>query len=565
MADKSVNGSLRGRNMTRTVATTSAANTDRKILDQHGRLYADAFAPPRDPLDRPDDPGVVHRDIPITAISGDWTISGIRSALASHKIGQFALSSILIDDAFGDDRVQATLGSRTGALFGQAVTHERAKADTNGECLDAWRSQWQGFVSARPSGKESKRWANQSVMSESKRWAIMMGFSVSEILWDTSVTPWRVTLKPWHPQFIYYRWDIRRFVASTTDGQVVIEPGAGKWFVHAPFGMYRGWIHGAIRAIADKWIIKQLAWRDRARFNERHGLPIIKAYVPAAGDARQKELFIQSMSTLGQEAVVGLPQNVDETGYDLELLEARDRGSATFRETIEDADRAIILTIKSQNLTTEVVEGSFAAARQHGGTEQVTLEFDDSTFSQDFHEQVARPFAMFNYGDPDMAPYSSWDVEPIEDRGAEAKSILDASTALAALKASGVPVDVEAYALKFKIPLGAPVETSKRGQIFAYHIQGGVVTVNEVRESLGLPTREDGDVMAGPPAPSDPAEQAVEIAEPPAAILAPERPFAERNAAFLADLKDYDARGLTFDLAQLAALHGVPVPTKKES
>jgi len=549
--------------MTRIAPSSSLATTsDRRILDAQGRLYADAFAPPVDPLTRPDDPAVVYRDIPITAITGDWTISGIRQALASHKVGMFAHSALLVDDAFGDDRVQATLGSRTGALFSQQVKHVQAKADADGECANAWRAQWQGFTAAKPE-EINGRWAHQSVMTEAKRWAIMMGFSVSELLWDTSVTPWRVTLKPWHPQFVYYRWDIRKFVVNTSEGPVVAEPGSGKWFVHAPFGMYRGWIHGAIRAVADKWIIKQLAWRDRARYNERHGLPIIKAYVPAAGDARQKELFIQSMSTLGQEAVVGLPQNVDETGYDLELLEARDRASATFRETIEDADRAIILTIKSQNLTTEVVEGSFAAARQHGGTEQVTLEFDDATFSQDFYEQVARPFAMFNYGDPDRAPYSSWDVQPIEDRAAEAKTALDASTALVALKAAGVPVDVAAYARKFKIPIGEVDVATERGQIFAYHIAGGVVTINEVRDSLGLPAIEGGEKLAGPPPPPEPGEGGSEEASA-AALVVPSRPFAERNAAFLADLKDYDARGLTFDLAALAALHDVPVPSKKE-
>ena len=483
MADKSANGSLRGANMTRVPSMPSGG----KILDRYGQLYGHAFDPPRDPLLTPADPLIIHRDIPIVTVSGDWTITGIRRALAGHKIGMFAESAMLVDDTFGDDRVQATLGSRTGALFGSRVKHRRAAADADGACLAAWREQWKSI-------------ASQGVLSEIKRWAIMEGFGVAEILYDTSVTPWRMYLKPWHPQYIYYRWDLRRLVANTTDGQVIIEPGDGKWLVHAPFGIYRGWIHGAVRAIADKWIIKQLAWRDRARYNERHGLPIIKAYVPAAGDAQQKANFVASMSTMGQEAVVGLPQNVDETGYNLELLEARDRAFETFRTTIEDADRAIILTIKSQNLTTEVSEGSFAAARQHGGTEQVTLEFDDSTFSYDLHEQVARPFAMYNFGDPARAPFSSWDVTPIEDRAAEAKTALDASAALTALKAAGVPVDVKKYARKFKIPILDAKPASKTGTIYKYHLDAGLVTVNEAREALGLPPRDDGDVPTGPPA-----------------------------------------------------------------
>ena len=452
------------------------------IFDAHGQ----PFSAPRDPLDAPANPLVIHRDIPIVSVTGNWTINGIRNALAAHKVGMFAASSMLVDDTFGDDRVQATLGSRTGALFGQRVTHRRAKVDTDGECRAAWRDQWRDI-------------AAQGVLSEIKRWAIMIGFGVAEILWDTSVTPWRLILKPWHPQFIYYRWDIRRLVASTTDGMVVIEPGDGKWLVHAPFGMYRGWIHAAVRPIADKWIIKQLGWRDWARFNERHGLPIIKAYVPASGDPRQKELFVQSMSTLGQEAVVGLPQNVDETGYNLELLEARDRAWETFGKTIEACDRAIILTIKSQNLTTEVSEGSFAAARQHGGTEQVTLGFDNSTFAYDLYTQVARPFAEFNYGDRARAPFSSWDITPIEDRAAEAQSILSASTALTALRAANVPVDVKKYCKKFRIPIDASfVAPSKKKQIFKYHVDSGILTKNEVREDLGYPSVDDGEEYTHP-------------------------------------------------------------------
>ncbi len=434
MAAKS-NGSLNGASMVRNPLTPPA-----RLHDPYNQLYGNAFDPPRDPLLRPDDPLVVNRDIPIVTVSGDWTINGIRTALAGHKLGQFAQSAMLVDDTFGDDRVQATLGSRTGALFNQAVIHKRSRRDEDGKCRRSWRRQW-------------KTIAAQGALSELKRWAIMIGLSVAEILYDTSVTPWKLTLKPWHPQYIYYRWDIRKLVANTIDGPVVIEPGAGKWFVHAPFGIYRGWIHAAVRAIADKWIIKQLAWRDRARYNERHGLPIIKAYVPAAGDAKQKENFVQSMSTMGQEAVVGLPQNVDETGYDLELLEARDRAWETFRSTIEDADRSIILTIKSQNLTTEVSEGSFAAARQHGNTEQVTLAFDDSTFAYDLHNQVARPFALFNYGDARKAPYSSWDVTPIEDYVASSRVLQAFSQAIFEMRQAGIQVNVKKLAKRFGLTL----------------------------------------------------------------------------------------------------------------
>ncbi len=449
-----------------------------------------AYAVPTDPLKSPADPRVVYRDVPAMSYTGDWEVSGVAAALDAHKNGQFAQAALLADDLYGDDRVQATLGSRTSALFGKAPVFTRAPSDDGGQCLDAWRDQYRS-VSA------------EGVLGAIKRQAILLGFSVSEILWDTTVEPWKPYLKPWPARYVYFRWDIRRLVASTANGPVVIEPGDGKWFVHAPHGVYRGWIHATIRSIADLWLIKKLAWRDWARFNERHGLPIIKAFVPAAGDAAQKEAFVQGLSTLGQEAVVGLPQNVDETGYDLELLEARDRAFDTFGKTIEAVDRSIILAIKSQNLTTEVSEGSFAAARQHGGTEQAALEFDEKTFSEDIYEQLARPFALFNFGDADLAPTTHWAVEPEEDRAAKAKTQLDAASALKALREQGIAVDIAQFCTSYGIPTLASEIDSKIGQIFAYHLDAGVVTINEVRASIGLPPIEGGEdrtAAAGAPA-----------------------------------------------------------------
>ena len=448
----------------------------------------DPYAPPRDPLSAPDAPSVVYRDVPNISYVGDWTPSAIKGALAAHAMGQFQTSALLIDSLFSDDRVQATLGSRTGALFGQPATHERSKLD-DGACETAWRDQYE-FMSS------------DGVFNEIKRQSIMMGFSVSEILWDTSVTPWRQYLKPWSARFIYYRWDIRRLVALTSEGPVVIEPGDGKWFVHAPHGMYRGWIHATIRSIADLWFIKKLAWRDWARFNERHGLPIIKAYVPAAGDAKQKENFVNGLSTMGQEAVVALPQNVDETGYNLELLEARDRAYDTFGKTIEAVDRSIILAIKSQNLTTEVSEGSFAAARQHGGTEQVTLEFDERTFSHDLYTQVARPFALFNFGNAEKATRTRWDVVPLEDHAAAAATFQAFSSALAQMATAGVKLTPDGVS-----ELGAAFDiTITTGQIqdisagpttfripFTPTDIAGFVTVNEARMSQDLPPLDGED------------------------------------------------------------------------
>jgi phage gp29-like protein len=293
-------------------------------------------------------------------------------------------------------------------------------------------------------------------MSEIMRWAILLGFALVEILWDRSVTPWQPYLKVWNPFFAMYRWDLRQYQLSTLDGPVATVPGQGKWLLFTPHGTYRGWIQGALRAIAERWYLKQLSWRDWARFNERHGLPIIKAKVPAAGDINQKNNFIRGMHTLGQEAVVGLPQNVDGTGYDVDLMEAKDKAWESFPNLIDRCDKSIVLPILWQNLTTEVKEGSFAAARVHGDVRQNAIEFDNETLSEAIYQQVGRPWAYFNYGDPEVAPYSSWDVRPVEDFVAKSDALQKFSQSMMQLRQAGLaPRHVRLLARRFGLDLGS--------------------------------------------------------------------------------------------------------------
>lgn len=429
------------------------AKTPPTIVDQFGRYYKQgdpwggAFDPPRDALragSKAEAATAFYRDIPISTVSSYWSIDGIRQALQSHRIGLFDTVSLLCDSVFADDRVQATLGSRTGGLFSQPIRHELPAGGGSAarDVRRAWRKQWPKICP-------------QSVMSELMRWAVMLGFAIAEIRWDTSVTPWQPYLKPWHPLYFMYRWDLRQYQLSTLDGPVAAIPGGGKWLLFTPHGSYRGWIQGAIRATAERWFLKQLAWRDWARFNERHGLPMIKAKVPAAGDPIQKGNFVRSMQSLGQESVVGLPQNVDGTGYDVDLLEAKDRAWESFPGMIDRCDRSLVLPILWQNLTTEVKEGSLAAARVHGDVRQNAIEFDNETLSEAIYEQVSRPWALFNFGDPELATRTRWDVRPVEDFVAKSMALMNFAKAMSDLRTAGLaPKYIEALASKFGLTLG---------------------------------------------------------------------------------------------------------------
>lgn len=414
-----------------------------------------AYQPPSDPLAVPADPKVIFRDLPAGYTFG-WDATSLTAALSQHVNGVFVGSALLTDALLGDPRVQATLLARTQALFGRPVRFRKGTGPKADECYEAWTSVW-------------SRIGRMNVLSEVMRWAVMMGFQHSEVAWDTSTDLWVPYLKPWNPQFEWYHLVSRTYIAITYDGLVPIQPGNGKWFGYSPHGSYRGWLHGAVRSVGVPWLTRQFAIRDFARFCEVHGIPIVKAFVPAVGDPQQKQRFASGLRNLGSESVVMCPLGIDGQKYDLDLLEAKDTSWQAFPAMLNTCDASIILPLLGQNLTTEVKEGSFAAAREHGDVKQSVLEGDNASISDEIYESLARPFAYFNFGDPAAAVFTDWIVEPAEDHYKAAQTFREFAAGVSELSRSGAEFDPGALAAKYRIPgvpnqkTPAPVVTSGGG------------------------------------------------------------------------------------------------------
>lgn len=375
---------------------------------------------------------VVLRDIPLIAIQNTWQLPDVAGALASHMVGFFESSAQMADSILGDDRVQATLGSRIGGLFGSEIRFKAANDSAAAkEVLEAWQEDWQRIGEIGP-------------LVELSAYTILMGFSECQMPWDTTGKRWIPTLRPWHPRFSYFNWAIRRYVGFSQDGAVTIQPGDGKWLLHTPFNAYRGWIRGAIRALAEPWIFRHFSIRDWARYTEIHGIPFRKLLVPAAGDRNQIDQFVTAMAQLGRETTVTCPQGVAEgQSYDVQLVEATDTAWEAFPGLRDHCDMSIVLAILFQNLTTEVTGGSQAAMSGHMDIRQGGLSFDNQSWRTTIHNQIAKPYAYLNFGDPDLAPWTDWDVRAKDDYAHNAAQFSAVGTAIEVLRRGGVQFDDE--------------------------------------------------------------------------------------------------------------------------
>jgi phage gp29-like protein len=313
----------------------------------------------------------------------------------------------------------------------------------------------------------------------------MLGIGIAEIVWRTDDTSewvdvgpgtkytrkrtarWTPTLRLWHPQFLYFDWADFKWMLVCHEGVMPLprpdeQPHSdGKWVIWAPHGYQYGWLRALLRPLSYKYLMRGWTMRDWARYSERHGQPMIGAIVPKEAEREVKDDFFDSVVNGGSDAVIMLEQGAGEMDekFDLKLIEATARSFDSFNLQKQQLDTDIAVTVLGQNLTTEVKGGSRAAAEVQENV-RIDKRRQDAALATCLREQVLHWDAIFNYGNPTLAPRAAFQVEPPEDEEQEGKK----------LKALGDGIQA--------------VQTAS----------DGMVDVRQIVEEAGIPTLSDDEL-----------------------------------------------------------------------
>lgn len=388
---------------------------------------------------------VVYHDNPIPLWT-IWDVVQTQNALDAHTLGQFYQSGQLADAMTMDDAFDAVLQTRVLGLISRPfrlVANPRVKdRKLARRARDTVAELWDSML-------------GEDVLSALFLWWLLMGFSMAQAVWGYREGLWiPQQVAPWHPTNSWYDISTRYYVANSMEGPVYVQPGRGDWMVIAPFGQYRGWLRGAVRAVSIPWLARQYALRDWARYSEVHGLPIKKIKAPATADAEDKANFQQALANLGNESTILLPQGLDNnpaTSYDIDLIEAKADTWEAFEGLINKCETRIAIRLLGQNLTTEVNAGSMAAANVHDRVRLDYVRFDAKSMGA-LREQLLVPFCQYNFGDGDLAPYPTWDCSPPNDKTAQAKVVADVAQAAMNFSNAQTPVDMRKLLAGLEIP-----------------------------------------------------------------------------------------------------------------
>lgn len=341
-------------------------------------------------------------------ISVAWSPGDVRQAVVDNRRGQFARSAQLAESMLCDDEYTSSLNRSIDEILSSPFS--LMPETEGGDPISI------SELIAEQLGAQWGKCITEEAMASILGWYLGIGAAVATIDWDKQ---WRPYLRVLHPQFMWWdseaknsRGQLGAMMYQTRNGSVEITPGDGKWFL---MGSRDSWASSAVCAIGENWLIKRCAWRDWQRYNERHGLPIIKAFVPSGADAQDKRSFIRDVSRVGSDTTVGLPTHLGDADerFDLELLEAKDQAFDSFEKTLARCDRKIQIYFLGSNVGSETTSvGSRSASEASAEVTKRIASSRARRFGTYLRDQLVTPWALWTVpgATVDAMPWPSWQV-----------------------------------------------------------------------------------------------------------------------------------------------------------
>lgn len=392
----------------------------------------------------------VLRELATYTVGGFANQRQLASAISQHENGQFMMSADLCDVMSRDDRCAAVERTRIQGLLGLDLDFESkgkgAKRTKDRVARDAKES-WMQMLSPA----QAYLWV---------KWGLWLGIGIGQNVVDTTSVPgkWLPRVRVWHPRFCRFDWTSRTYKLQTETGEVDLLPDDPQWCLFLPYGYERGWMGGMVRNLAGAWNFRQWTLRDWGRWSEVHGQPIKLAITPENADAEDKERWHREVSSPRSESTYRAVQGGDGRNFDIQFREPIARSFDSFNMQMQEANGDIAICVLGHNLTTEVKGGSFAAARVGDEVRTDIRAWDALVVQQAMRDGILKRWAKWNYGDPELAPYPCYNVEPARDLKNAADTLVSLATGITQLRNAGANPDVEELLAEFSVPNLGPLD-----------------------------------------------------------------------------------------------------------
>ena len=250
--------------------------------------------------------------------------------------------------------------------------------------------------------------------------AIGKGYSETEIIWDFSEKQWWPNrLEHKDPRWFEFDRTFRRDLMIRAEGGGLDPIPPYKFVSHrykAKTGLpIRG---GLTRGAAWAWLFVSYSLKDWLVFAEVYGQPFRLGKYPPGATREEKEVLRQAVSGMSSDLGVMIPEAML-----LELVEAKGgggKGAEVYERMVRYWDSTIAILVLGQNLTTEVSEGSHAAAKTHDDVRADIRRADARALEITFNRDLVRPLIDLNFGPRSSYPRvrigtdDEWSTDKVE-------------------------------------------------------------------------------------------------------------------------------------------------------
>lgn len=241
------------------------------------------------------------------------------------------------------------------------------------------------------------------------------GFSVCEIVWDTSLSEWRPSAIKWRDprHFIFPlespMWPMRR------EGTAYIELEPFKFIVHMPklkSGLpLRG---GLARCAAWAFMAKNYTLKDWLAFSEVYGMPLrIGKYPLGSADNDAIAVLQDAVAGIGSDFAAVIPENML-----IEIKESGSKGASAdlYLRLAEYLDKQVSKGVLGQTDTADPTPGKLGNASEKEEVRQDILRFDARQNIIANKRDLLIPAIRLNYGPDAAIPTLRYNLPEPDDR-----------------------------------------------------------------------------------------------------------------------------------------------------
>lgn len=396
------------------------------------------------------------------------SVAAVDSVLTHHLgIGALYLPALLSERMQRNPRLRGAVETRMNGLTSMTIRWEPARDTFEGRrALRGWLEDWRWAWPA-PARRALRKSGLLLGVGIGQRVAIDSPTSKRRIFQLQTYWPGWAT---WDHRALGYRIQTddrgEMFAPSPSYGRPMPTVSANGFVVHEPFGR-QSFREAFITALADVWLGHDRALTALFRAAEKFGLGVIKVLYPKSStddDRKKVKELAANIRRMGREGVVPLERGDEASGnpgYDIQPFEfSNGSGFEVIGNALNVASIAMSILILSHNLVQEVKGGSYAAAAVGNDVSAMGRAHDGEVEFATLHPQLAQPWALENYGDPELAPIAHYVADPPAVNYQAAQTLQQLSLAFRELRTSCPEADIPAIAERFRIPLRA-LETTQ--------------------------------------------------------------------------------------------------------